>query len=177
MLKPTARLLTLSALCLGVAACAPLPHQPQPAPVSPPQEFSSHALINQGALCLTRQANSLIQINYLPLATTCASSSLNRWENPQLAARLVNSAKRGQAIRVETAITHLQTHSPVATADCAGAYVGSTQLATTSRYAQEVFWGKQAVGRLPGELGAMLCVRLDANGQVTAAPELQEQMR
>jgi len=102
----------------------------------------------------------------------CASSSRHDWQNPRL-----NVQEKGRSIQVNSSITHIEKHSLMVTSDCAGAYKGRKALPSNYQGTQEVFWGGRSVGRLPAGENVVMCVSVDAKGNVSPAPELVEQVK
>lgn len=161
----------LLGLCGTLASCVP----PLPPGHNPNQTREN--LSNTGTLCLLGQENYNVKVYYLPLDTTCASSSLHRWDSSRLTAVLTPQAGRDDAIKVESFITHVNNHSPVATADCAGAGVQTAQIAANSYRGFDVFWGARKIGGLANADGAILCKKVDATGKVTPMPQLHDEIR
>lgn len=168
--KTLAPLLMVTSLG-ALSACVP----PLPPGHEPPSQTREN-LSNEGTLCLIGQANDSIKVYYLPLDTTCASSSQHHWDNARLTAVLMPQGGKN-AINVESFVTHVNNHSPMATADCAGAGVQTAQVATNRFRGFDVFWGNRKIGRLASGDGAILCRKVDANGQVTPMPQLHDEIR
>lgn len=157
----------LLGLCSMLASCVYVPSSP----------LSGKNLSNEGTLCLLGQEDYNIKVYYLPLNTTCASSSLHRWSNPRLAAVLTQQRGKDDVIRVDSFIHHVSNDSPVATADCAGANIQTAQLAVNSYRNFDVFWGTRKIGTMGNSDGAILCRKVDATGRISAVPELHEEIR
>lgn len=168
--KTMASLLLLASLGTLSACVPPLPPDHNP-------NQTRENLSNEGTLCLVGQEDYNIKVYYLPLDTTCASSSLHRWNNSRLTAVLTPQRGRDDAIRVESFITHINNNSPVATADCAGAGIQTAQIAANSYRGFDVFWGNRKIGGLANSDGAILCRKVDTNGKVTPMPQLHDEIR
>lgn len=141
-------------------------------------KLTENVLKNEGSLCLVAQKNNDLTVFYLPLNTTCTSSSLNRWKDKKLTASVnLRRGVKNSTVSIDTSATHLRSDSKIATADCAGAGIQSKTLSMNGVRAYDVFWGKYKIGGIENHEGAILCKHLDKNGTVVPAPQLHNQVR
>lgn len=159
--------------CTILAACTP--NHPVDNTVTPATR--TQALANEGTVCLFGLPRDDIKVYYLPLGTTCASSSLHRWNDSRLTAVITPQAGSDDAVHIDSYTTHHLSNSPVATADCAGAGIQTAQLDIQGYRGFAVFWGNHRIGSIANGEGAILCKKLDASGTVTPAPELHDEIR
>lgn len=159
--------------CATLAACVPNP----PFGDNQTPGNTTQNLNNSGTLCLVGVADDDIKVYYLPIGTSCASSSLNRWNNSRLTAVLAPQGGREETILIDSFTTHIRSNSPVATADCAGAGIQTAQLDLSGTRGFEVFWGGRWIGGIANAPGAIRCNKVDASGNITPAPELHEEIR
>ena len=126
------------------------------------------ALINEGAICLYTKKNHDIRVFYFPLQSTCTSSSLNKWQNKKLTASATfRRSIKGSIIEIESSVTHIATHSRIATADCAGAGIQSKEIKLSASHHFDVLWGGRSIGEMTNKPGLSFCKSLDKNGNVS----------
>ncbi len=84
-------------------------------------------LSNEGTVCLQRVSRNILKATYLPLNSTCKSSSQYSWQMND-----INLKANGSVVAIETYSMYRKNNSQIATADCGGAGVRVKTVKTAS---------------------------------------------
>jgi len=109
-------------------------------------------LSNEGTICLQRVSRNTLKATYLPLNSTCKSSSQYSWQMND-----INLKSNNSTVAIETYSMYKKSNSQIATADCAGAgvKVKTVKTANTPIY---IKWGETNIATL-NSIGEKSCFR------------------
>jgi len=109
-------------------------------------------LSNEGTICLQRVTKNRLKATYLPLNSTCKSSSRYSWQMND-----INLKSSGSNISIETYSLYKITNSQMATADCAGAGI-KVKTIKTGTTPLNIKWGNTNISTLK-KIGNKSCFR------------------
>ena len=109
-------------------------------------------LSNEGTICLQRVSKNSLKVTYLPLSSTCKSSSRYSWQMND-----INLQANGSSIAIETYSLYKKSNSQMATADCGGAGIKVKTIKTTVK-PLEIKWGKNNIATLD-KIGSKSCFK------------------
>ena len=111
-----------------------------------------NTLSNEGTLCLQRVSKNTLKAIYLPLNSTCKSSSRYNWNLNDIELK-----QNGSNIAIETYSLYKKSNSQMATADCAGAGVRVKTIKTATS-SLNIKWGNTNITTL-NRIGKKNCFR------------------
>ncbi len=117
-----------------------------------PNNSKYKILSNEGTVCLQRLSRDTLKATYLPLNSTCKSSSQYSWQMND-----INLKANGITVAIETYSMYRKNNSQIATADCAGAgvKVKTVKTATTPII---IKWGGSNIATL-NSIGDKSCFK------------------
>jgi len=133
------RYLIVGILLIVITGCVSI-YKPKKAINSKNEQYK--ILYNEGTICLNKLNKTTLKVGYFPLNSSCKSSSAVSWKMNSLEPKV-----NGNRIVIESYSLYKLTHSPIATADCAGA---GQQVKTIKILAnnQDIYWGKVNIANL-----------------------------
>ena len=99
-------------------------------------------LSNEGTICLQRDSKNSLKATYLPLNSTCKSSSKYSWQMND-----INLKASDSTIAIETYSLYKENNSQMATADCGGAGVKVKTIKTVTA-PLKIKWGNNNITTL-----------------------------
>ncbi len=99
-------------------------------------------LSNEGTICLNRESKNSLKVIYLPLNSSCKSSSLYSWKLND-----VDIKADASSINIETYSLYKKSNSKITTKDCAGAGIKIKSIHTLST-PLEIKWGNNHIATI-----------------------------